>query len=164
MVRVMMTSMAVAVARLAVLVVLLVAQEGRAGPVVRIRVVHDGVGEHVGELAVELAAVDDGLGRDEVLGAGEPDAAGARVAVGQLGGGGLGGAVAVVDGGADALQVLRVFNHLMVARGVLLADRRGKHVGGPVVDDLLHGGAADLVEGARPEDRGRHLGRAEPLG
>jgi hypothetical protein len=39
----------------------------------------------------------------------------------------------------------------VVAGGVLLADGGGEHVGGAVVDDLFHGGAADFVEGARPE-------------
>ena len=118
----------------------------------RIRVVHDGVGEHVGELAVELAAVDDAAGRDEILSAGKPDVAGARVAIGQGGGGLGGGPVAVVDGGADALEVLRMLDHLMIARRILLADGRGKHVRGPVVDDLLHGGPADLIEGPGPQN------------
>lgn len=72
---------------------------------------------------------------------------------------GMGSTVAVADGGADGFKVLCLLDDFVVAGGVAFADGGGEHVGRAVVDDLFHGGAADFVEGAGPEDelgRGGH--------
>ena len=71
-------------------------------------VVHDGIGEHVRELAVELAAVDDPLGRHQALAHGEPDTASVWIASRQGHGRLRRCPVPGVDRGLDALEVLRL--------------------------------------------------------
>lgn len=124
--------------------------KGGTRTAVRVGVVHDGVGQHVGELAVELRAVDDALGWHELFADREQDTACARVPARK-------GCcrrgccpVAMVDGIADGPKVLWHKNPIPVPRSVALAYLVRKEVRIAVADDLLHGRVADLVEGPRP--------------